>query len=192
MRDEGNPGWGCPPGTRIRLADGSERPIEDVRLLDMVVTAEATAGRVIQTMVRDEEARVVRLMLWGHNHLRLANGHPETGRLIGLFLAEGSCDPSKARWTFAKHEEKTLVTETVRLLHDEWDVSAHVAVRPNNSINVTLHGTAWARLLSALCGNGSGLKRPPTKDHGRACGLLAVGTRGLARRRRLRPEGRIP
>lgn len=85
--------------------------------------------------------------------------HP-TGRLLGLFLAEGSCDPSKARWTFAADEAETLVAEAVELIRTCWGVDAHVAHRPNNSINVTIHGTGWSLLLSALCGNGSGMKRP--------------------------------
>ena len=37
-----------PAGTLLRMADGSQRPIEDVRTLDEAVTAEARAGRVVQ------------------------------------------------------------------------------------------------------------------------------------------------
>lgn len=235
IMDQGQLGSCFPPGTRVRMADGSERPIEAVRLLDELVTAEGRTGRVMRTMARDETTGLVRLILWGHSHLRMTREHPvltargyvpaaalrigdevalprytaeridticvsdfipnkshrlvrgnqwsgipgrkglrvganelpdkisltpRTGRILGLFLAEGSCDASKARWTFGSHEGDTLVPELAGLLEEEWQVTPHVAPRPNNSINVTLHGTAWARLLSELCGNGAGLKRP--------------------------------
>ena len=217
------------------MADGSERRIEEIRILDRVVTADGYVGRVSQTSLLGEGENLVRLLLWGHAHLRMSEGghvltargftsastlrvgdevalpryisnsvsqvavegfvtkpshrltrgnrwsglpgrkglqasanvlpekinlDPSVGRLLGLFLAEGSCDPSKARWTFARDEADTLVSETAQLLQDVWGVKAHVAHRPNNSINVTIHGTGWSLLLSGLCGNGSGLKRP--------------------------------
>nr|WP_241827828.1 hypothetical protein [Actinopolymorpha singaporensis] len=233
--DQGNLGSCFPPETRVRLANGGECAIKDIRLLDEVLTAEGNIGRVTRTMVRDEEGGLVRVLLRGHAHLRLTREHPvltargyvpagelcigdevalpkylngavlsvpveqfvtkpshrltrgnrwsglpgrkglkldanalpekitldaPTGRLLGLFLAEGSCDASKARWTFAKHEADTLVAETAQLIKGVWGVEAHIAHRLNNSINVTLHGTGWSLLLSGLCGNGSGLKRP--------------------------------
>ncbi|GHB55374.1 hypothetical protein GCM10010331_49000 [Streptomyces xanthochromogenes] len=126
----------------------------------------------VEQFVTKASHRLTRGNRWagppGRKGLRVdANALPDTidldestGRLLGLFLAEGSCDASKARWTFAKKEADTLVAETVHLLRTCWGVSAHVAHRPNNSINVTAHGTGWALLLSGLCGNGSGLKRP--------------------------------
>jgi hypothetical protein len=84
------------------------------------------------------------------------------GRLVGLFLAEGHCDASKVRWSFGGHEEGTLVAETVRLIRDLSGAEPHVRdKRPaHNAIDVTLYGTGWAILFSALCGNGAGLKRP--------------------------------
>ncbi len=231
--DQGNVGSCFPPGTRIRMADGSERTIEEVRLLEEVVTAEGRTGRVTRMMARQENGGLIRILTWGHAHLRLTREHPvltsrgyvpagelaigdevampkytagqvrsvstaevlpnpthrlirgnrwngvqgrkglrvtanplpekidlnpATGRLLGLFLAEGSCDPSKARYTFSAKEKETLVAETVVLLRQEWGVEAHVADRPNNSINVTIYGTGWSRLLHALCGNGAGMK----------------------------------
>lgn len=207
-----------PAGTRVRMADGSERAIEEVRLGEQVVTAEGNAGPVLQTMIRHHTGHLVKLKIWGHSHLRCTPEHPvltdrgyvqagelrsgdriafprymadqinvivpndyirvpqsatahrlpqkidlneNTGRLFGTYLAEGSCDSSKVRWTFGKHElGLRLVDETVRLLAEEWGVSAHVRERPGqNSIHVTLYGTAWARLFTALTGNGAICKR---------------------------------
>lgn len=223
------------PDARVRMADGSERAIAGVKLLEEVVTADGRSAQVTQMTAQEGKATLMRLVIWGHSHLRITSGHPvltargyvpagellagdevafpkyvngamksvpveqfvtkashrltrgnrwsgppgrkglqvganilpeaitldePTGRLLGLFLAEGSCDASKARWTFAKGEADTLVAETVRLISDCWGVEAHVAHRPNNSINVTVYGTGWALLLSALCGNGSGMKCP--------------------------------
>jgi hypothetical protein len=79
--DQGDVGSCFPPGTRIRMADGSERPIEDVRLGEHVVTAEGNTGRVTRTMLRDETGGLVRMVAWGHSHLRMTREHPVlTGR----------------------------------------------------------------------------------------------------------------
>ncbi len=223
-----------PPGTRIRTADGSERAIEDIRLGEHVVTAEGGTGRVIRMMLRDEEECLVRLVLWGHSHLRMTREHPvftargyvaaselragdvvglprymagrtthivpadyvttathrlvrgrrwpgipgrrpmkagahtlpekieltpRFGRLIGLFLAEGNCDSGKAVWSLHLNERDTLGAEIVSILAD-YGVQAHQRELPHhNGFKVTVHGTAWTRLLSGLCGNGAGLKR---------------------------------
>jgi hypothetical protein len=203
-----------PAGTRVRMADGSERAIEDVRLGEEVVTAEGNTGSVAQTMIRQHFGHLVKVRIWGHSHLRCTPEHPiltargyvqagdlqqgdrvafprymaeqvtaivpndyirvpqsaaahklpskielneNTGRLFGTYLAEGSCDASKVRWTFGNHEQgHRLVEETVRLLAAEWGVTAHVKEREGlNSINVTLFGTAWARLFTSLTGTGA-------------------------------------
>jgi len=229
------PASGFPVGTRVLLADGSWKSIQDVRLLDPVVTAERTVYPVIQTMVAEHCEAVLKLSLWGHGHLRLTSDRPvltkrgyvtagallandfvaiprnlptnrterirpptfvETkylnikrevrvtqipgkkavamrmyplpdhialtgrfGRLIGLFLAEGSCDGTKLRWTFSLDEKETLVADAVKLIGDLFDMVPHVAERTGaHSINVTLYGTAWSRFFEAICGNGAGKK----------------------------------
>jgi len=232
--DQGELGSCFPAGTLIRMADGSEREIEEVRLGEYVATAEGNQGMVRQTMIRMETEGLVNLSLWGYGKLRLTAEHPvltkrgyvkagdlrlddwvgETkftpdqatkeipvgellakheraikagvrkmgtlpgradvavrvaslpdvveltpriGRLVGLFLAEGSTSSGKALFTFGANEEDTLVAETVDLLTD-LGIDAHVQPRPNNSINVVVYGTAWARFWERLCGTGAGEK----------------------------------
>lgn len=210
--DQGNIGSCFPAGTLIRLADGAEKPIEEMRLLDRVVTAEGNVGDVQAALVRWHDEDLVRIRTWGHNHLRLTAEHPVLtrrgyvpagelqhtdyikivgwmpdraaaglataphvrvreqrlkvgwreynsvrggaerrfvhelpekvtltsgfGRLVGLFLAEGSCSAGKAIWTFGSHERDTLVAETARLIRAEFDIEATIQPRPNNSTNV--------------------------------------------------------
>ena len=74
--DQNGKGACFPPGTRIRMADGTNRKIEDVRLLDSVVTAEGRTGTVVRTMVRQHGPTILKLNLWGHSHLRLTDEHP--------------------------------------------------------------------------------------------------------------------
>jgi Papain family cysteine protease len=231
--DQGQLGSCFPAGTLIRMADGSERPIEDVRLGEYVVTAEGLTGMVRQTLLRLETEGLVKLSLWGYSALGLTAEHPvltkrgyvpagaltlddwvalpryapppgadvdvealvakhertikagirkmgvlhgradvavrvsslpsrialtpRFGFLVGLFLAEGSTDSGKVRWTFGAHEHETLVPRTVDLLTD-LGVEAYVQRRPNNSINVVVYGTAWGRLWERLCGTGAGEK----------------------------------
>jgi hypothetical protein len=93
--DQGMNGTCFPPGTHVRMADGSERKIEDVRLLDTVVTAEGNVGRVMQLMVRDYTGPLVQLKVWGHSHLFMTPEHPvlsERG-----YVKEDSRDPA---WLF--------------------------------------------------------------------------------------------
>lgn len=70
-------GWGyCfPPGTRIRMADGSQKAIESVRLLDDVLTAEGRIRRVMQNHVREYVGDLVNVKCYGHGHLRLTPNH---------------------------------------------------------------------------------------------------------------------
>lgn len=74
--DQNGVGACVPPGTRVRMADGSLRPIEGVKLLDEVLTAEGNTGKVLETMARHHKSGLIRLMLWGHGHLRLTADHP--------------------------------------------------------------------------------------------------------------------
>ena len=67
----------CFPGeTLIRMADGSEKPIKDVKVLDMVVTAEGRIGRVKATMARHVDEPLWTPVIWGHAHLRATSEHP--------------------------------------------------------------------------------------------------------------------
>lgn len=235
IKDQGSTGSCFPPGTLVRMEDGSERPIENVRLLDRVLTAEGNTGRVIRTMVREADDGLLNILLWGHNSLRCTQEHPiltkrgyvaaedirlddmvamprylpagtksicpssyfvatynvrkssssavyrtapegrrvslitkhhvpdvvqltpEFGRLVGLFLAEGSTSACKTLWSFGKHERDTLVAETVQLIEAAFGQIAHVQERPR-CINVVLYGTEFARFFEGLCATGSGSK----------------------------------
>lgn len=65
-----------PAGTLIRMEDGSNKPIEDVRTTDRVLTAEGNIGRVRATSVRDVNEPIYKMLLWGHGHLRATSEHP--------------------------------------------------------------------------------------------------------------------
>lgn len=74
--DQNGHGSCFPAGTRIRMADGSEKNIEQIRLLDSVLTAEGNIGKVSHLFVREDAKRIYRISIWGHNHLRLTGEHP--------------------------------------------------------------------------------------------------------------------
>ena len=58
IKDQDGKGACFPAGTRIRMADDSERRIEDVQPFERVVTAEGNIGCVIRTMQRFESDAV--------------------------------------------------------------------------------------------------------------------------------------
>lgn len=80
--DQGREGACFPAGTLIRLADGSQRPIEKIRVLDRVLTAEGRTGLVLGTSAR-RAGDLVRLRLRGHQHLRCTPEHPVLARVLG-------------------------------------------------------------------------------------------------------------
>ena len=64
-----------PSGTRVRMADGSLKQIQDVRLSEEVLSAEGNVRRVLQTHVREYVGDLVTLNLWGHSHLKMTPNH---------------------------------------------------------------------------------------------------------------------
>lgn len=75
VKDQNGLNYCFPAGTLIRMADGSEKPIQDVRTLDSVLTAEGRCKTVLATGVR-RAASLYKLNLWGHRHLRATGEHP--------------------------------------------------------------------------------------------------------------------
>lgn len=234
-----------PPGTLIRMADGSQKPIEQVKLLDKVLTAEGRVKQVIRTMVRPENENVYRVKVWGHRHLRATKEHPiltkrgyvavgnltrddwvaiprfmpqtvesiipseyvekslrripsrvtaldesrsytagipgrqssrvtktplpelikldrRFGRLVGLFLAEGSLSNGKVTLHFHAKEEGTLIKEVSETLKELFDVDTTVVVGRSGNPNraeVKFYGVLWVELFQSLCAQGSGHKR---------------------------------
>lgn len=73
--DQGAEGACFPAGTMVRLANGAQRRIEDLRLLDQVVTAEGGTGSVTETMVRRADS-LVTLRIEGSLPLRCTPEHP--------------------------------------------------------------------------------------------------------------------
>lgn len=71
----GNQGACFPAGTLIRMADGSEKKIEEISLLDEVVTAESNTGRVLQLMTRKDE-ELYDIKLRGLNGFKCTPEHP--------------------------------------------------------------------------------------------------------------------
>lgn len=65
-----------PPGTRIRLEDGSYKSIEKMVLGDRVLTAEGNIHNVQQLHSRDYDGDLIQLRLWGHTFLKLTPNHP--------------------------------------------------------------------------------------------------------------------
>lgn len=98
-----------PPGTLVRMKDGSQRSIEDVKLLDEVLTAEGNIRKVIRTMVRYHSEDIYRVCLWGHRHLRCTSEHPLLTKR-GYVAAK---DLTPSDWVAIPRYAPELVTEFV-------------------------------------------------------------------------------
>lgn len=64
-----------PAGTRVRMKDGSQKPIEKVGLLDEVLTAEGNVHKVRKCYAQKYKGDLVKLKLWGHSHLQITPHH---------------------------------------------------------------------------------------------------------------------
>ena len=76
VHDQNGVGMCFPKGTLIKMADGSNKPIEDIKVLDEVVSAEGNIKKVLHTMVRVEKEEIYQLKVWGHRHLKATAEHP--------------------------------------------------------------------------------------------------------------------
>lgn len=65
-----------PPGTLIRMADGSQKPIEAIRPFDQVLTAEGNVSWVSQVAGREVSEEIYEVKLWGHLRIRMTQEHP--------------------------------------------------------------------------------------------------------------------
>ena len=74
--DQGSEGACLKAGTLLRMADGSHKAIDELRLLDRVLTAEGREGAVLATFVRFNPDGMVNVALDGHRHLSLTGNHP--------------------------------------------------------------------------------------------------------------------
>jgi hypothetical protein len=73
--DQKSEGSCLPPGTLVRMADGTQKPIEEIKLTDQVVTAQGNIGTVVHLFVR-KATGLKRLRLRGHSLLRATAEHP--------------------------------------------------------------------------------------------------------------------
>jgi hypothetical protein len=76
---------------------------------------------------------------------------PITGRLFGLFLAYGSSDASKVRWTFVGQDRDALVNECAHLLRN-FGLGAEIQPQLNSRVSVIVYAAPWARLWTRLFG----------------------------------------
>lgn len=74
--DQDGEGSCFPPGTLITMATGEVRPIEDVKCLESVVTAEGNHGEVRQAMARPYIGQLIGIHLHGNNLVRCTPEHP--------------------------------------------------------------------------------------------------------------------
>lgn len=214
------------PDVLISMADGSLKPIQELRLFEKVLTAEGNEGAITHLFGRCYDSDIHKIKLWGHNVFECTSEHPvltkrgyipanqivvgdevclvskmpfennellvlpflnlkkaspsharrhevrfngfggtvevkikkmpdvirltkNLGRLFGLYLAEGGTTENKVVLTFGKHEEDTLVKESVSLIKDCFDIDARIQYRPA-SINVVVYGKEWRVLFSRL------------------------------------------
>jgi hypothetical protein len=74
--NQGNLGQCFPGDTLIRMADGSQKEIENISTLDEVLTAEGNQKTVVKTMVRRFSGDLVRVCVWGNRTLTCTPEHP--------------------------------------------------------------------------------------------------------------------
>jgi hypothetical protein len=94
--------------------------------------------------------------------LRYVPVTPSLGRLIGLYLAEGSLHRGGVEWTFGGHEEH-YAAEVLALVRGLFGVEGNL-VRPpgHNVIRVRVTNTNFRHFMGAFCPGNAGTKRVPS------------------------------
>jgi hypothetical protein len=62
--------------TLIRMADGTHKPIADIRVFEQVLTAEGNISHVSATMGRCVNEELYSIQLWGHSAVEMTCEHP--------------------------------------------------------------------------------------------------------------------
>lgn len=73
--DQDGVGYCFPSGTLIRMADGSQKAIDTIRIGDEVLTARNSIHKVKQLHGRQYQGDLVTVQAWGHSHLRCTPNH---------------------------------------------------------------------------------------------------------------------
>lgn len=73
--DQNGKGYCVKPGTLIRMADGTQRAIESIKMLEKVVSGEGNVRRVMQCHVREYDGEIVTIKAYGHNLVQLTPNH---------------------------------------------------------------------------------------------------------------------
>lgn len=100
-----------PPGTPVRMGNGSEKPIEDVKVGDEVLTHTGQIRKVVNTMTRKYTGEMVTVKAEGHDRpLQATADHPfavwRDGTLVWVNATELNTD------------DRVLVSKGVRNGHD--------------------------------------------------------------------------
>lgn len=97
-----------PKDTLIRMADGSEKPIQEICVLDEVVSAEGNSRKVMQVICHKHQGNIAEIKIWGHRHLRCTPNHPIlTDR--GYIPAENLISTDRVMFTKYLPEQTKLI-----------------------------------------------------------------------------------
>lgn len=226
-----------PAGTKIRLANGYNKNIEDINVLDSVVTAEGNIGSVMEVMCRKHTGIIYNIKVIGHYGIQCTEEHPvltdkgyinakdlksgdtilipkylpnnktkidtksllkryrrlfaggkidkqqnlthsvgikkesrylqhytkysvpeeielsyDFGKIIGLFLAEGSTDRSKVNFHICLDELETLGKYLVDTFEKLFNITPILLQYPEtNNLCVRIYGRDWAYLFESIC-----------------------------------------
>lgn len=135
------PGWlaqligSCfQPGTLIRMADGSHKPIQDIRVFDKVLTAEGNVGYVTATMGREADELLYSVKLWGHKAVEMTGEHP-------LLTQRGYVKASELRLDDFVAVPKYLPQQTTVLQTAAYALRNGQAIRRSRRIAVSSRST---------------------------------------------------
>lgn len=159
VKNQSSTNYCFPAGTLIRLADGSQKPIESVVRGDVVRTAEGNAGQVRELSGRYVSEQLVRIVLRSGATVAATQGHPI--RVEGQYVPIGeipvdaavSAPPDGSAWS----DDVSQVVSVSSSLHtgmvynfsvegDESYIANGIGVH-NCWINAPVHAMEITRLL---------------------------------------------
>jgi hypothetical protein len=168
-RNQGSVGSCFPAGTKVRMADGSYKNIEDVKTRDMVLTAEGNAKRVLTTFLRREASKLMAFKCHGHYGLKATEEHPVLTKRGYVKMADLTTDDYVAVPKYSPCKRELINTEE----YMEWYVEVK---REHNQITYAGAEKSFGRRSCVAQTGPMPTSISLNKDFGKVIGLfLAEG-----------------
>ena len=130
IRSQGRTNFCFPAGTLVRMADGSQKPIEKIAIDDEVVSAEGNVQPVMQVMKRKHDGKICKLLVRGHRGIYATPEHPFLTKRGYIPLKELKVGETGVRAREGNDSDLIRMPKYAPASSRSLDISGITAIRP--------------------------------------------------------------